>query len=69
MKCKYVLGQCCPNANSNASIEIGIRAEGLRAEAVKHDVFIDKLMAYENCMKCMIAYNGDFCLNSVVSAL
>ena len=52
MRCKYMLGQCCPNANSNASIEDvlrevglrseglraeGLRAEGLRAEAVKHD--------------------------------
>ena len=32
-----MLGQCCPNANSNGSIEIGLRAESLRAEAVKHD--------------------------------
>ena len=42
-----MLGQCCPNANSNTSIEeglheVGLRAEGLhaeglRAEAVKHD--------------------------------
>ena len=30
---KYMLGQCCPNANSNA----GLRAEGLPAEAVKHE--------------------------------
>ena len=47
MRCKYMLGQCCPNANSNAGIEKGLRetglrakclrAEGLRAEAVKHD--------------------------------
>ena len=36
MRWKYVLGLCCPNTNSNASIEIG-----LRAEAVKHDVLID----------------------------
>ena len=41
MMCKYVLGQCCLNATRNASIEIGLRAEGLRAEAVKHYVFID----------------------------
>ena len=41
MRCKYVSGQCCPNANSNASIEIGLRAEDLRADAVKHDTFID----------------------------
>ena len=37
MKCKYVLGQYCPNANSNASIDICLRAEGLLAAAVKYD--------------------------------
>ena len=35
-----MLGQCCPNANSNASIEEGLplREVGLRAEAVEHKV-------------------------------
>ena len=33
-----MLGQCCPNANSNAGLRAGgLRAEGLPAEAVKHE--------------------------------
>ena len=38
MTCKYMLGQCCSNTNSNAGLRAGgLRAEGLPAEAVKHE--------------------------------
>ena len=33
-----MLGQCCPNANGNAGLRArGPRAEGIPAEAVKHE--------------------------------
>ena len=54
MTCKYMLGQCCSNANSNAGLRAeGLRAEGLRAEAVKHD----QLWMCENCREYIIVYN------------
>ena len=38
MTCEYMLGQCCPNANNNVGLHAGgLRAEGLPAEAVKHE--------------------------------
>ena len=57
MTCKYMLGQCCPNANGNA----GLRAGGLRAEG-------QRLGMYDNCRECMIVYSWCFLLNKLVSA-
>ena len=66
MTCEYMLGQFCPNANSNACLRAGgLRTEGLPAEAVKHEW----LGMYDDCRECMIVYSWGFLLNRLVSGL
>ena len=74
MRCRYMLGQCCPNATSNASIEWLIyrptcRYIGLFADALKHDVFIDQNYVCELYDCVWLCITDIFCLNRYVSAL